>query len=287
MLSKATSQRNFYTLKLSLILTIMLLVDSSPSQAESTLPAKSGQWHYQIMFDKAPVGSMQIAYQVSDDLYLFESQSQLSIPSFWGDTQLQSRLSETHLMDGTLIQADNLLNQDDNTHWTKIELKNNEYLAMGSKLPTPGQQEIAELTDLVKQAMIQMIPNAGHVITLGEVLLAEENNAMNNSRLSKTDFDTSFAALPLYWQQHGYTLPKQLTVFDTENMLLFHATSQFMGEEILVGNAGEIPSYHYQLILEDKSSLHLWLAKSNQDVSFFAQIKGQDNGNDYAVSLAK
>ncbi|MCE2571177.1 hypothetical protein [Motilimonas eburnea] len=285
--SKATRHHNFHTHKLSLILTLMLLVGSSQSQAESTVPAKSGQWHYQIMFDKAPVGSMQIAYQVNNDRYLFESQSQLTISSFWGDTQLQSRLSETHLMDGTLIQADNLLNQDDNTHWTKIELKNNEYLTMGSQLPTLGQQEIAELTDLVKQAVIQMVPNAGHVITLGEVLLTDENNAMNNSRLSKTDFDTSFAALPLYWQQHGYTLPKQLTVFDTENMLLFHATSQFMGEEILVTHAGEIPSYHYQLTLEDKSSLHLWLAKSNQDVSFFAQIKGQDNGNDYTVSLAK
>lgn len=287
MLSKAASFTRHHINRFSLA--CLLLAWSHSIQATSQVPlsASSAQWHYQILFDQKPVGDMQISLQNNSDGYVLESQSQLKIPSIWGDTQIQTSLSEHHQLDGTLIRADNLLNQDDNTHWTKIEQHNHDYLAMGSQLPTPGQQELTELVELVTQAVIHMVPNAGHVITLGQVLLADDNNAINNSRLSQTDFDTSFVALAQYWQQQGYTLPKQIAVFDTENMVLFHASSQYIGQEMLTNNAGQLASYHYQLTLEDKSQLDLWFAKLSPNISFFAQIKGQDDGTDYTVRLAR
>ncbi|MFO6424084.1 hypothetical protein [Motilimonas sp. KMU-193] len=287
MLSKAASFTQHHINTFSLACLLLAWSHSNQAASQAPLSASSAQWHYQILFDQKTVGDMQISLQYNSDGYVLESQSQLKIPSIWGDTQIQASLSEHHQLDGTLIRADNLLNQDDNTHWTKIEQHNNEYLAMGSQLPTPGQQELTELVELVTQAVIHMVPNAGHVITLGQVLLADDNKAINNSRLSQTDFDTSFAALAQYWQQQGYTLPKQIAVFDTENMVLFHASSQFIGQEMLTNKAGQLASYHYQLTLEDKSQLDLWFAKLSPNISYFAQIKGQDNGTNYTVRLAR
>ncbi|WP_434340623.1 hypothetical protein [Motilimonas cestriensis] len=283
--TKMGNANHYKSRKLSLVTIFTLTVYSHNVMAQTQLTQPTQQWNYEITLGEKLVGSMKSTFQAEQNGYRLKQQSEITTSGLWADDNIQSTLSENYQLDGTLIKSDNHLRHNDETVWTKIELSNNEYLAIHSEVTTEQQKEEAEAVEIVKQAVTTLVPNAGHVLMLGEVLLAEQNNVAKNSRLSKSDFDSSFAALPYYWQQHAYSLPKKMNIFDTENMTLFSANIQFIGTEAHSINQTTIEAQHYRLDITDSTPIDIWLAGTKPSLSYFVQIAGREDGESYTVKL--
>ncbi|MCE2594121.1 hypothetical protein K6Y31_04765 [Motilimonas cestriensis] len=271
--------------KLGLVTTFALTVYSQIIMAQTQSTQLAQQWNYEITLGEKLVGSMKSTFQAEQNGYRLKQQSEITTSGLWADDNIRSTLSENYQLDGTLIKSDNHLRHNDETVWTKIELSNNEYLAIHSEVTTEQQKEEAEAVEIVKQAVTTLVPNAGHVLMLGEVLLADQSNVAKNSRLGKKDFDSSFTALPYYWQQHSYSLPQKMNLFDTENMTLFSTNIQFIGTETQSINQTTIETQHYRLNITDSAPIDIWLAGIKPHLSYFVQIAGREDGESYTVKL--
>ncbi|MEZ8824583.1 hypothetical protein AB6E04_09470 [Vibrio amylolyticus] len=256
---------------------------------------------YQVNIDDKAVGTMtSITKQNDNGALSIQQTTDITITGFLEDTVIQSTLVEHHLNHGTLERSDNQLVHNGKTFWTQVALSNNEYLAVHSEVTTSEQKEEAEAVELVAGTVAHFIPGAGYAMSLGELLLSDGSNTPKNAKFTQEHFDTSFAALPQYWQRSNHSLPSTVTIFDTESLTLFTAKTKLLGEtEFDVKTSAQstlpekstsalstkIKAQHYTLEPDEAEPIEIWLSESESNVAFFVQVFGHENGDSYHIQL--
>lgn len=262
------------------IFVFALFLMSCPALAQTSLS-------YAVHIDKEPVGSLSVNYKpVGEDLNVIEQTLDINVPGVLGDNSLQSALSETHKVGGKLIKADNKVTENDKVYWTKIELFGDEFLVSRSELTNDQQKEDAEAVDMAKGVVAYLLPGAGNVMMIGEVLLTDDKDLPKNNRLTQNSFDTSFLNLPYVWQKHDQSFPKSLRIFDTENAYIFSADVTYAGDETLTISDQTFNAKRYTINVKDADPTDIWLMADDNDTPYFLKITGKDNGDDYQVILS-
>ncbi|WP_295893603.1 hypothetical protein [uncultured Vibrio sp.] len=241
---------------------------------------------YRIKLNDKEAGHLIGVYQLNEDgSFSLTQTTELTVSGFLQDTNIQGVLIEHHLQDGTLTYSDNRLIHNDKIFWTKVALSNNEYLAVHSEVTTSEQKQEKKDVEFVTGTVAHFVPAVGYALTLGEILLSDESHAPKNDLFTQDHFDTSFVALPHYWQQAGYTLPPTVAIFDTENMALFSANTKKIGRVELSLKNETIQAQQYLLDIEGEEPINVWLAETDANIPYFVKISGQEDNDSYTIQL--
>jgi hypothetical protein len=240
---------------------------------------------YSLSIEEEAFGRIIIKHNnQTDGRYIIEQQSHITASGLWEDFNHQGTLKETHTSSGVLVQSGNTVKENDKTFWTKIELLGNEYMAFKSQIKNGQEQEDDESLDLAQGVVAHLVPAAGNILMISEFLLSDEEEEQINKRFTKYSFDSSFLDLPHLWKKNSFSLPSSLRIFDTEEMFIFSATIKAKGKEEIESDGMVIRAHHYTLDVEGDAPTEIWLALGHDDIPYFVQITGEDDGDTYKIA---
>jgi hypothetical protein len=220
----------------------------------------------------------------ADGQYVIEQYCHFSSSGFWGSFDYQGKLNETHAPSGMLIKSGNNVKEDDERYWTQIKLSGDEYMAFKSQMKSDQEKEDEEAIDLAAGAIAHLVPGAGNIMMISELLMPDGKQEQISKRFTKDSFDTSFLNLPYFWKNNGYKFPSSLRVFDSDELIVYSATISSKGKEVIENDGMVIQANHYTLHVNDDMTTEIWLARSENHVPYFVQITGLDDGLIYKIA---
>lgn len=206
--------------------------------------------------------------------------------SFWGKIDIKNQLEETISAKGDLLEASNRLRDGNKIYWTKIALSGNEYLAFRARMKNTHEKDLDDLGSLAKGAAAFLVPGAGDAFEVANLLLSDEKNQPKHDRFTRTSFDTTLMGLPLAWQRNNFNLPRQLVVFDTQEMTISKYLCEDLGEVPLpLQGRSSISTRHYRLSERSGRVTNIWLFRKSSGSAHFAQVSGKEDGEPFLIKM--
>lgn len=251
--------------------TALILLFSSVGVSAQSL------FEYAVYIDGKDAGILSVQYILkSDGSYIIEQKYEIKSTGFFGfgGVELKSTLTETHTNNGLLLKADNKLMDRSKLFWTLSELSGDEYLVFRAQLKNEQEKEEEEFIELVKGVVVHLVPGAGEVLAISELILSDGHEAVVGTRFARDSFDTSFLGIPYLWKNLGYVLPDSMYIFDTEKMYIYSAEIEYRGEGHHHFNGAVVTSHHYTLNPSGADSTEIRLASADGGDPHFLEVVG-------------
>ena len=241
-------------------------------------------FEYALFYENKYVGDLSIQYSSGDEgSYIVEQKYQIKSKGFFGigGMELKNTLVETYTDNGLLLRADNKLIERSKLFWTLSELSRDEYLVFRAQLKNEQEKEEEEFIELVKDVAAHLVPGAGEVFAIGELILSDGHEAVVGTRFPRDGFDTTFLGIPYLWRNLGYMLPDSMHIFDTEEMHIYFADIEYQGEEYHSIDGAVVTSHHYTLKTSGTDLTDIKIASADSGEPYFLEVLG----NSYRVLL--
>lgn len=256
-----------------------LLSPASASETASYTLAVSGKHlgDLTVTTVSRPDGSRSLSQRMS-----------LKASSFWGKLDIDNRLEETISSNGILLKASNRLRDNNKVYWTRIDLLEEEYLAFRAQMKNGEEKDLEELGNLAKGAVSVLVPGAGDVLEIANVVLAYEKSQPRHDRFTRTSFDTSLMGLPLFWQRNGQGFPARLTILDTQEMSISTVRVEKLGPaRLTISGNKEFQTQRYRLKPKSGHATDVSLFISQSGTPQFAMVSGKQDGDSYTIKLVE
>lgn len=203
----------------------------------------------------------------------------------WGHKSLQSTAHEHYSVEGDLIEADKKTFNQKKAYWTKVDSVGTNLWIYFSEIADQQQHEESELIGLSVAVLNNLVPQAGEVIGVSQLLFSDKKVEPMSIRLAKSAYHSTLAHLPIYWSTQQQKLPAQIKLLDTEAVSVVLMDVEDKGVEIKTFKGAKISTKHFILASKGTAPLNIWLAVNKDNIPYFFQLKGEDDDGLFTISL--
>lgn len=238
-------------------ISFFFLVASSIAFADTLSNQYLNVFNYDLFFDSKDIGDIRVALENRDDgtLRIIEGAA-IKAPGFFNTINIRSTQVETFTKDGELLTAELKTMDGDYTFFHRAVAENNDLWVSYSKVRSSMSSSSSE----TKASPLSVC-------------------------CSNRDYDISFSYLPFYWLDQQQSLPKSIKTFDVESLAVEAFSIEDLGVDTVQSKSTSITAKHYSLSQTNSKPLDIWLALNDQDIPYFVQMAGHDDGGSFRILL--
>jgi hypothetical protein len=269
---------------------ILLVVFSALSNADFADKIGTHAYHYDLLSEAVDVGDITIKIVgQADGSYVIAESTSIKAEGWWGDISRLSTKIENYSPEGNFLKADIKILTGKKAFWRKAELAGGELWAAYTEVENMSEKDEAELVGVGVTVASGLVAGLGNVIAVTQLLLADNDAPLDSVRIAANTYDSSFANLPFYWTSSGYSLPAELSLFDSGTLSVNALQVEYLGTETFQQGAEQsvVVASHFKLFAENGSELEVWLAVSDKNSPYFYQLAGTDDDGPFQILLVQ
>lgn len=261
-----------------------ILIFATSVQGLEPEDAEHATFNYDIFAKNDDIGDMEVqivkkpqgGYQILENTTLQKS-------SDWDEINLKSNASELYSFEGKLISADKKTFDQTKAYWSKIDSVGADFWMSFSEIKNFAQHEENELIGFSIAILDDLIPEAGQVLGLSQLLLSDTQAIPTSVRFPKNSHHTTLANLPKYWLIHQQKLPTKINVLDIETTSITQMKTQYIGLDLKTFGGIESSTHHYTLTSENNPPVNIWLGVSENNIPYFHELKIDNNNGFFTI----
>jgi hypothetical protein len=251
-----------------------ILIASASIQGLEAADKVHTTFSYDIFAEGDDIGDMQVqiikkpegGYQILESITVKKR-------SNWDEINLKSTLNELYSLENSLVSADKKTFDQTKAYWSKIDSSGADHWMSFSEIKNFAEKEESELLGFSIAVLDNLIPQAGEVLGLSQLLFADTKAVPTSVRLPKNSHHTTLANLPKYWSIHRQTLPAVIRLLDIESISISQMKTEDQGVEVRTLGSNEVSTKHYTLTSENRPPLNIWLAVDKNDIPYIFELQ--------------
>lgn len=251
-----------------------ILIATTSIQGLQAADKVHATFSYDIFAEGDDIGDMQVqiikrpkgGYQILESTTIKKS-------SNWEEINLKSTVNELYSLENSFISADKKTFDQTKAYWSKIDSSGADLWMSFSEIKNLAENEENELLGFSIAVLDNIIPQAGEVLGLSQLLFADKKAVPTSVRLPKNSHHTTLANLPKYWSIHRQTLPAELRLLDIETTSITLMKTEDLGLKVKTLGGNEVSTKHYALTSENRPPLNIWLAVDENDIPFIFELQ--------------
>ncbi len=270
-------------------ITFILLLTSPAAHAdELKTPSTTAEFNYDIFLDGENSGHLKMNISpVGASGYSISSISVLELSGWWGEHSFKSNVTENFSADGVLKSADNMIMDGNKAFWIRMKTSGDELWASSVQVRSAAEHEDDEFVGVMVDVGAMVIPGAGEVLAISELILSETGSSHENIRFPQNTYDTSLSNMGIYWLKNNKTLPENINILDVDNLSIYKMRAVYHGIKDIKIGSGSISTHYYEFIPKKGKPLYVWFAVNQQNTPYIVQLTGEDNDGSFEVKLNK
>ena len=251
-----------------------ILIATTSIQGLQAADKVHATFSYDIFAEGDDIGDMQVqiikkpkgGYQILESTTIKKS-------SNWNEINLKSTTNELYSLENSLISADKKTFDQTKAYWSKIVSSGTDLWMSFSEIKNFAEKEESELLGFSIAVLDNLIPQAGEVLGLSQLLFADTKAAPTSLRLPKNSHHTTLANLPKYWSIHQQTLPTEIRLLDIETTSITQMKTEDLGLKVKTLGGNEVSTNHYTLTSENGAPLNIWLAVDENHIPYIFELQ--------------